>query len=371
MKILLVSSIFPPDIGGPATYTYHLAKSLTKQHKVAVLTFSSRLKEKLGFPVYSLSKNGSALSRQIRLLKKITVLAEGFDLIYCQDPLVVGVASLLVGKFKKKPVIIKFVGDIVWETTRNRGLQDIDLEEFYSQKMHLDRPWWVQAKLQSFVLKNADLIITPAFHLKRFLTNFYRVSQKKIKVIPNGTKIKATKSKKQEIAVTVGRLVSWKNVNEILEAVNTIPGLKYWIIGSGPELSSLKKLAKKLNIKDRVRFFGSLSQKNVKKALSKTSVFVLNSSYEGLPHILLEAAGAKNALVIPRLPGILEVFSEKEAYYFNQNRKDSLRRVLAKAWQDKKKREEYAKRAYRKVKRQFSWDKTYKATENIINQLIK
>jgi len=371
MKILLVSSIFPPDIGGPATYTYHLAMSLTKQHKVAVLTFSSKLKEKLGFPVYSLSRSGTTLSCQTRLLKKIIVLAKEFDLIYCQDPLVVGVASLLAGKIKKKPVIVKFVGDIVWETARNRGLQNIDLEEFYSQKMHLERSWWAQAKLQTFVLKKADFIITPSFYLKKFLVDHYRVSQKKIKVVPNGTKIKGTKSKNQEILVTVGRLVSWKNINKILEAVSTIPGLKYWIIGNGPELHSLKKLAKKLNIRDRVRFFGNLSFEKVRKILSKTSIFILNSSYEGLPHVLLEAAGAKNALVVPRLPGILEIFNEREAYYFNQNRKDSLGRALAKAWQDKKERQEYTKRAYRKVKRQFSWDKTYKTTENIINQLIK
>jgi len=338
---------------------------------VAVLTFGSKLKEKLRFPVYSLSKSGHTLSRQTRLFRKVSALAENYDLVYCQDPLVVGVASLLAGKIRKKPVMVKFVGDIVWETARNRGLQNIDLEEFYSQNMHLERPWWAQVKLQSFVLKNADLIITPSFYLKRFLINHYQVDQKKVEVIPNGTKIKATKSKKQEIAVTVGRLVIWKNIKEILEAVNTIPGLKYWIIGSGPELNNLKKLAKKLNIKDRVRFFGSLSQKNVKRVLSKTSVFVLNSSYEGLPHVLLEAAGAKNALVVPNLPGILEVFSGKEVYYFKKDGKNSLDKVLAKAWQDKKEREKYAERAYRKVKRQFSWDKTYKATENIINQLIK
>ena len=41
-KILLATGIFPPDIGGPATYVENLAIELEKLgHKVRVVTYSS------------------------------------------------------------------------------------------------------------------------------------------------------------------------------------------------------------------------------------------------------------------------------------------------------------------------------------------
>ena len=41
MKILVVTGIFPPDIGGPATYIPEIAEALLKRgHEVTVLTTS-------------------------------------------------------------------------------------------------------------------------------------------------------------------------------------------------------------------------------------------------------------------------------------------------------------------------------------------
>lgn len=43
MKIVLATGIYPPDIGGPATYAYHLAKEFTdRQHQVTVVTYICR-----------------------------------------------------------------------------------------------------------------------------------------------------------------------------------------------------------------------------------------------------------------------------------------------------------------------------------------
>ena len=371
MKILLVSSIFPPDIGGPATYTCLLAKSLTKRHKVSMVTFSPEAAKETGLSIYSLSQGGNSLFRQIRLLRKLISLSGKFDLIYCQDPLVVGMASFLAGKIKRKPVIVKFVGDIIWETARNRGLVNFSLEDFYKKRYHLNRTWRWQTKLQKFILNRVDLIITPCLYLKSFLVKYYQINKKKIQVIPNGIVVQKKTGKKQDIAVTVGRLVNWKGIMEILKTVKEIPGLRYWIVGSGPELKNLKKFIRDFKLKKKVRFFGNLSQAKVKEILSEASIFILNSNYEGLPHVLLEAAGARNALVVPRLPGILEVFSEREVSYFDQTKNDSLKRVLIKLWQNKKKRERIAERAYQKVKEKFFWEKTYKATEKTMKQLIK
>jgi hypothetical protein len=41
MRILIITGIFPPDIGGPATYVPQVAKALADQgHQITVLTLS-------------------------------------------------------------------------------------------------------------------------------------------------------------------------------------------------------------------------------------------------------------------------------------------------------------------------------------------
>ena len=48
MKILLVTGIFPPDIGGPATYIPNLARYLKKKgNEVRILTLADDTKNEL------------------------------------------------------------------------------------------------------------------------------------------------------------------------------------------------------------------------------------------------------------------------------------------------------------------------------------
>src|SRR3989344_2402397 len=98
MRILLVTSIFPPDIGGPATYVATLAEKLLPKHRVAVVTFSGQKIPDKPFKVYRVSTQGSSLLRQWRLFKATYRLARSTDVIYSQGAVVVGWASLLVGK---------------------------------------------------------------------------------------------------------------------------------------------------------------------------------------------------------------------------------------------------------------------------------
>ncbi len=68
MKILLATGIYPPDIGGPATYVRHLAQELTKRGtEVTVVTYgeveSGKWKVESGWKVFHVSKSGGPLLR--------------------------------------------------------------------------------------------------------------------------------------------------------------------------------------------------------------------------------------------------------------------------------------------------------------------
>ena len=69
--------------------------------------------------------------------------------------------------------------------------------------------------------------------------------------------------------------------------LNFTDPLNLVLVGDGPLKSELKGLAQTLGIEDRVHFVGL--QSNPYPWIARARVFVLSSSWEGYPNVLLEA----------------------------------------------------------------------------------
>lgn len=367
MKILIVTAIFPPEIGGPATYSSQLAKSLNEKQTVVVITFSDS-KNSQSFKTISVSKSGSTLIRQWRMIKAIWKETAKCNVIFAQDPLVVGVAAGIVAIFKQISLVVKFVGDIAWEDARSQSRFEDDLEGFYGPAT-FSLSDGLKVMMQRRVLGWAKKVITPSSYLKDFLTKRHHVNSRKITVIYNGVKrlIKSNSKKDPMLAITVARLVSWKGIGEIIRVVAQIPRLRYLVVGEGPESHRLQRLVKDLHLSNRVKLLGSLDATQVQHKLVQASIYIMNSSYEGLPHVLLEAAAAKNKIIAPSLPGVKEVFSNKEAWLFKPGSKKGLLGSLKLALKDETKKEE---KAFQKVVSDFSWEVTFQKTKALLEGVI-
>ena len=139
MRIVIPTPIMPPQIGGPATYVSQLAREWGGEHEITVLTFTQHPTPIKGvrmvvIPVF-LHRFGTLL-RQTTLAIKLTRSAITADVIYAQGPIVVGMASVIIGKIVNKPVFIKFVGDIAWEEAERRGVTNQDLQGFLARRDH-------------------------------------------------------------------------------------------------------------------------------------------------------------------------------------------------------------------------------------------
>ncbi len=90
-----------------------------------------------------------------------------------------------------------------------------------------------------------------------------------------------------------GRLTRNKNVDTILRALAIMKGqgipLKGLVIGEGPEMESLTRLAKDLGIGSQVEFVGGVSPERIPSFLERADVFVLGSHTEGWPKAIAEA----------------------------------------------------------------------------------
>ena len=80
------------------------------------------------------------------------------------------------------------------------------------------------------------------------------------------------------------------------------------VVGDGPERDNLENIAKTL--KFPVLFTGFETQKNLFHIMRAVDVFVLFSTYEGLPHSLLEAMACSVPVIATNIGGNLEVIND-------------------------------------------------------------
>ena len=310
MRLLIITPIFPPEIGGPATYTYELASRLKEKHDITIITFGDKLKpiegvKIIGIPLFKSNVAGS-LKRQIRLLIEVYRCASKTDFVYIQGPVVVGFIAVLVSRILNKPHAMKFVGDIPWEHARNSGVTNQNLDSYYA-KPKVDSKSLLQKLLLKIIttvervsFRLSATIITPSQYLKSFLETAHSVEGTKIVVISNAISVSQPKIKKSKNKIVlVNRLVPWKNTKKVIDAVAIAHQKKPWlleVIGDGPEFNYLKNYCKK-NKFSWVTMSGRQNKDDVHRAVSSANWFVLYSDYEGMPHVVIEAMMLKTAII--------------------------------------------------------------------------
>ncbi|MBI2453290.1 glycosyltransferase family 4 protein [Candidatus Peregrinibacteria bacterium] len=381
MNILIVTPIFPPEIGGPATYVYELSQRLKKKHKITVVTFAEKVKKLEGCKVILVRLKYNFLGtvrRQFALFKTIAKNIKQTDIIYAQGPYVVGLVSLLVAKIFQKKIIIKFVGDLVWETAFGNRKTEKTLDNFLSdsKKSLKDK---IKIKVQKYVFHKTDKVIVPSKYLKNVLTKYYKVKDEKVEIIYNSIDEKvlhAVKKSKEHIyqkIITIGRLVKWKHIDGVIEAFYLLKdkkNVKLKIIGEGPEQEAIQSLIQNLKLENSVECLGKLSMKETLQELINADLFILNSSYEGLPHTVIESMFLKVPVIATNIPGTQELAqNEKTALTVEvQNPKD-LASKIEQILSDNQLKEKLRNKAYKYVKEKCTWETNMKKLEKVFQSI--
>jgi len=312
MKILIATGIYPPDIGGPATYSKLLFDELPQRgNDVSVLSFGE-------------VKHLPYIIRHVLYFFKVLNRSRGVDLIYAQDPLGVGVPAGLAAKILRKRFVVKIVGDRAWET----GVQKFGVKEsldIFSKRKSHSFSICVLKKGQLFAAKMADKIITPSKYLKKIIQN-WGVDGEKIKVIYNSLDIPQNIEDKESIRkvlnfdgkyiISAGRLVSWKGfyslINIMPNLLKRFSNIKLLIVGDGPEKEKLQDAVRSLDLEDNVVFLGSVNHKTLLHHMKASDIFVLNTAYEGFSHILLEAMAMSVPIITTAVGGNVELIEYKK-----------------------------------------------------------
>jgi glycosyltransferase involved in cell wall biosynthesis len=97
--------------------------------------------------------------------------------------------------------------------------------------------------------------------------------------------------------VFIGRLVDWKALDIVLEALLTAPNAMLDVIGDGPMLQTWRELVVNLDLTERVRFLGWKTQTECAQSLAGCCALVLPSLYECGGAVVLEAMAMSRPVI--------------------------------------------------------------------------
>ena len=314
MRILLVSNLFPPDIGGPATHISRLAGELFgRGHRVRVIVCAEdpSIPGPEPYPVYRISRRLPVPLRFALVFLRTWLTALLSDIVYVNGLELPATAG---ARFALRPAVLKVVGDFSWEYAIRHGWTDDGIDHYqsnrYPRKVELVR------LAQRLYCRLASRVVVPSEYL-RGLVSGWGVSGSDITVVNNAlvgaahsrltpSEIRSRLGVTGPLVLTVARLYPWKQVDDLIRmAPRFSAGATLVIVGDGPERDSLEALAGNLNA--AVVFVGAVDQSEVHSYLAAADVFVLNTRYEGMSHVLLEARRAGVPIVTTDVGGNLEI----------------------------------------------------------------
>ena len=137
--------------------------------------------------------------------------------------------------------------------------------------------------------------------------------------------------------MTIARLVPWKGIDRLIEIFPHLnSGTRLIIVGDGPDISRLEDLVYALSVDKRVIFTGRIPLNKISLYLKAADVFVLPSSYEGLPHTILEAMLVGTPVVATDIGGISELIEDgKDGLLFAPRDLSGLEESISKILKDK------------------------------------
>jgi phosphatidylinositol alpha-1,6-mannosyltransferase len=367
----LITTDYPPDIGGLQTYSHRIATSLPAGLLKAVIAGSDRHRRVLPSPA-----PGVALAWRRGRTRWKAFAWSAWSIPWFR--LRHGTSFLL---------------HMQWTTALpSLALRKLLPGTRYLVLVHgaelIDPERWVVGRLKHAVLANADAVVAGSRHTAEIVAQL-GIRCKRLEVIPYGNPLegRGPPAPGPGIApVTPGprllcmhRLVPRKGTALLLEA---LAGLKDrpWgldIVGRGEEAGNLKALAGRLKLLDRVRFLPPVDEDMKLRLLRDASLFILpslapvsNNHVEGLGLTLLEAQSQGLPVLAARTGGIPEAVQEgRTGVLFRAGDAQDLREKLAGLLAAPEKLREMGKLGPAWVAENFSWQRSLEMLAALMREI--
>jgi len=305
---LVVSGIWPPDVGGPAVHAPEVAGFLRgRGHEVDVVITADRAPEAETYPLHWTSRASPPGVRHLAGTRLVAARARRADVVYATG--MFGRASL-AARIARRPIVLKLVADPAFERARRLGLWRGSLADFQSRPSLASLP--LRAARTSDARRAAH-VVTPSSFLRELVLG-WGVPPDHVTVLPNPAPEVPELPSREELRgrfgiegttlVFAGRLAAQKSLEVGIEAAKRA-GVPLLVAGDGPERAALEALG-------GARFLGPLSRRGVLELFRAGDAALLSSSWENFPHSVVEALAVGTPVIATRTGGVAEVVRDGE-----------------------------------------------------------
>lgn len=207
MRILIATGIFPPDIGGPATYAKNVKLEWEKEgHRVKVKAFHFEHFLPSGL-------------RHLYYFLKIIPEVLWCDFVFALDTFSVGWPATCVAKLLGKKIIIRTGGDFLWEGYVERSREPVLFKDFYqtTQKKWSGKERFI-FYITKWTLHHTDTLIFSTKWQRDIWLKPYNLEEIKIAFVENyyGPKEESFEPTRKDF-IGGARPLIWKNIKSIQE----------------------------------------------------------------------------------------------------------------------------------------------------------
>jgi glycosyltransferase involved in cell wall biosynthesis len=281
MRILIATPLYPPAVGGPATYVRGLEDALKLLGHEPVIV---KYEDVMHLP---------SVFRQMVFFFLVLRAAFGTNAIISLDTLSIGFPSMLIARVMGKPAIVRVAGDQVWEHYVNRTEECISFEEFYFQKRKLSHKERAMVHATGRVFSLATTVVFSTRWQAEIRARAYRIPSKKIAIIENAyhieKRIYPDKHPKTKVFVWAGRNIPLKNL---------------------PRLTEAFREAQKRVENIRLDILMNMPNKTVLRYMKEAWAIVLPSFSEDSPNVLLEGLSAGKPFISTSHNGLRDRIGE-------------------------------------------------------------
>jgi glycosyltransferase involved in cell wall biosynthesis len=315
VRVLIVSGIWPPDVGGPASHAPALATFLHERgHAVQVVTTAAAAPDRQPFPVSWVSRSLPRGIRHARAAALVATAARRADVVYTTG--MFG-RSALGARLARRPYVLKLTADPAFERAVRGGLTGDDLEAFQEARGGLRIR--VLSAARDREARGAAHVFCPSAYLRELAIG-WGVRPPRVSVLPNPTPalpslaepdaVRRELDVNGRLLVFAGRLTAQKALGVALDALALIDEVSLVVVGDGPDRAALERRAAELKLGSRARFLGPQPRQRVLDIFHAGDAALLSSTWENFPHALVEALAVGTPVIATRVGGVAEVVED-------------------------------------------------------------
>jgi glycosyltransferase involved in cell wall biosynthesis len=314
MRILIATSIYPPDIGGSAQYARNLYQTWKDQgHEVIVASYGWERAVPPGF-------------RHLLYFTKILRKGWNADLVLVLDTWTAAVPTMVACKLMNKKYILRTSSDFLWERYVERTGDMVPFKDFYSTRLgHLSDREKILFVAAQKVLRKAGKVIFSTEWQRDIFEKAYGLDSTKNVIVENFCG-KKTESVIPEGRVFIGgtRFLTWKNQKILDEAFEEAKQE----LKQGQVHQELKNEPEQAGLADTELDTSKATYDTFIGRMRRSWAVILVSLSEMSPNIIFDAVSSGVPFILTKENGVADQLKDAAIFVDPLNKKEIAEKIV-------------------------------------------